>query len=133
MTRATGFLCVLAAFFVLPNAGAHERSCTPTAADPSTYTVVDLQPAGGDVYYVEDRGAGNWMIDPPITPPPPGWGFFFGDGTSAYQESNDIPGLQRGGLICFPSNVHQALPCLIMDEQVPSDQTCGQGPDRLIF
>ncbi len=125
----------------------HDSGCVYTSADPSTVNVFDT-PLFGRLYDEErDNPVGT-------QPPVPGSGFLLGGGTWLRQESNGLPGMQRGYCqsselpsptaplaaagarddcltgSCFPPS---PLPCLIIDSDPIIDETCTHGGDRLIF
>jgi hypothetical protein len=123
MRLLLGSLLVLVAMAAAPALSL----CVPTSADPGTYNRIDLP--DGRTFYLEERG------NPLGTQPPvPGSGFVLGDGTWLYEESNGLPGLQRGGIgltgSCFPP---QPAPCLVFDQDKINDETCGRGPDTLVW
>ncbi len=103
-TKTIAMTLALALFAFTGVGSAAEEPCTVTSADPASVITV------GDIY-IEDRdGAGV-----------PGSGLIVGGGTWVYQESNGLPGLQRGGSSA------------IGEEDSVNDETCGAMPDTLIF
>lgn len=90
--------------------------CTPTSADPATYEIL---PIPGKTFYHEERNS-------PAGPSFPGLGFLLGDGTWVYEESNGLPGLQRGG-----SSLD--VEWFAFNTDSVNDETCGAGPDTLYF
>lgn len=124
----------------------HMDPCVVTSADPASYLTIDAP--NGRRYYVEERGN-------PLGAPVPLSGYLLGDGTTWYEESNDIFGLQRGafgGIIAdwFPPGCDQTWwdefdpenpnlpsgtgPCLYLLGADPfDDETCHAGPDHEIY
>jgi len=110
------FVIALAALLTFLPPVTTAQDCVPTSQDPSTYTIV--YSAEGSVYYLLRSSS------------------LSGVGT-LYEETNgifDYPGgsLQRGGVgylgDCFPYPV-----CLVVDWDHIEDETCGYGPDSLIY
>jgi hypothetical protein len=101
----------------------HDAGCVPGGADPATYNVI-VSPLDGRTFYIEERGD-------PLGAPVPGSGFLLGDGTWTWEETNGLPGLQRGGEErCYPSDDL----CIFIEVGLgPEDENCGHGPDRLIL
>src|SRR5688572_17074632 len=109
-------LGMLSAAIFVPAANG-EDGCVPGGADPSTYYQVD---ANGHTYYVEERNALTAGIGPV---PIPTSGFLTGEGTWTYEETNGVPGLQRGGEVSydgfwppdcnrdFPDDPSNPVPC----------------------
>ena len=136
----------------------HDAGCVATGADPATMTTFDLSgrvvPLWGSlgIWYVEERG-----VPPPLNTDPaiPGSGFILGDGTWAYEESNGVPGLQRGGCGGLmwtpapppglpvspqgPAAANRCTPCLPFEDPClfgvdpVNDENCGHGPDTLRY
>jgi hypothetical protein len=95
-------------------ASSHNTGCPLESADPATYNVFFLPWQR----YVEERN-----VPPPLNPVPPiaGTGAAAGDGTWIYDETNGVPGLQRGG--AMPGG-------LLVDPLL--DENCDHGPDSLV-
>lgn len=123
--------------------------CVVTSADPETLASpkyiysgggTGVYVGGGD-YREERKHAGSgYDVDSPTQPPPENWGFMFGDGTWYYWEANGLPGLQRGGpekcVAWLPGQtypVYAPARCVLFDGDRLQDQTCGRGPDRMIY
>jgi hypothetical protein len=127
MRAYVGFI-LLAATFMGSAAATHGQNCVPGQADPSTVIVID-HPVTGQKFYWEETG-NPLGTNPPI----PGTGYLLGGGTWMYEESNTVPGLQRGfiSLFCepFPG---EPLPPLWSACNSPMDKSCGHGPDTMIL
>lgn len=139
LTVAT--ILAIAAIAILGAQGAYAE-CVPTSAPAESLSInLPENPTGID--YAEERelcvatstpdltrGEGcGYDVDFPVRPPPPFWGRQFGEGTWMYEETNGLPGLQAGGfgIVC-----EGPFGLLTFCETV-DDETCGAGPDRLIF
>lgn len=93
------------AFTIGSVSAGHEPECVPESANPEDINQVDV---GDATFYIEERDS--------ELGPVPGSGLFFGGGTWIYEESNGLPGMQRGG-----------------SGETVTDESCGHGPDTLIF
>lgn len=138
--QKTMLRAVVIAISVLGTAQAnHQPACEIESANPQNYHAVS---AGAEILYVEERERGlneggpphGYDVDPPTTPPPPGWGAHFGDGTWVYREANTLDGLQRGGVSAPPGCIPQdPLPCVVPFIDPVNDETCGHPPDERIL